>query len=275
MRFTLPFVDIQISLRPPRRGRFLAVLLGSSLLHFIVLSLIGGLLLAGALTVVAKPPPDQVVTISSALNISKRTVAVRTHGMSHPAPTVPQVKRNVPPPPLVKRELAAIAPTAPPLGNSTRERPERPSLTQSDLERDQRTFEQTSQQLKAENDPLAGTANANVKPEAPKPYHMNLNGTMGTPTPQGILEAIRMWREGDNDVYYVRYTVEYSDGSQESGTVPWPIHFPHDNDPLARGDHRLPLPGPPPTFVGDRSTMTPLVLDCYDHRYPYCLIEHE
>ncbi len=87
---------------------------------------------------------------------------------------------------------------------------------------------------------------------------------------------MRRWTDGDVVYYYVRYSVTYPDGTFETGVVPWPIHFPLNNDPFARGVHSMPLPGPAPDYVASADTaMHALVKNCYDHRYDYCPIARE
>jgi hypothetical protein len=70
---------------------------------------------------------------------------------------------------------------------------------------------------------------------------------------QGIYYPIRGWRQDGLDYYDAAYEFIYPDGSDERGTVPWPIHFPPDADPFFSADplalSKTPLPGPPAGYV--------------------------
>ena len=74
----------------------------------------------------------------------------------------------------------------------------------------------------------------------------------------GIINYTKRWVVGDEDYYYVHYEYMYGDGHVEEADVPWPVHYPKNNDPFARGDHRVPIQDPPKDFVPS-GTLTPIL----------------
>ena len=251
--------------------------------HLVVVSGLVALLTRSVLPVLAHRPPDDIVAISSAIRIEHRTRPVPAHNpipRPRAAPVTPR-KPAPPEPKPVPRPLpkAVTAPT-----HIAERRPREiakiaynaPAITQQQLQAQTQAFEKTIAQAKAANDPVAGAATANLTPEAPKRYAMNVNGSFGTPEPEGVLYPMKRWVQGAYVYYYVRYLAEYADGTTESGIVPWPIRFPASNDPFAHDRHRMPLPGPMSDYVAAADVqMQPLVRNCYDHRYDYCPIAHE
>jgi hypothetical protein len=61
----------------------------------------------------------------------------------------------------------------------------------------------------------------------------------------GEIFAISKQRIGDTMWYYTRYTYMHSDGTYEADSIPWPFHYPINDDPFARHDKRIPLQAPP------------------------------
>jgi hypothetical protein len=264
----LPFGEIEINVRKSRRARplFWYGLL-SAALHVAMLVLAGFLVLR---TLIPITPPNQqrpeIVTISSAARVQSRPHAVAAHhSLVRPEPVQPNAARVTP-----SRERAELSKPAK-MAYATSSR-----LTQAQLQAQTRAFEQTIAQAKAANDPVAGAANTSQNPASTKRYAMNLQGEFAKPQPEGILYPSKRWVDGPYVYYYVTYTAVYADGSTETGVVPWPIRFPLGQDPFARGVHHMPLPGPLPDYVLPSGVaMTPLVKNCFDHRYQYCPIEHE
>ena len=259
----------------------------SAAFHLVVVSGLIALLARTVLPVLAHRPPEEIVAISSAVRIEHRARPVPAHNPiprpravqavpREPAPPAPKPVSKPAPKPLPKaekapehiatrrpREIAKIAYNA-------------PAINQQQLQAQTQSFQQTIAQARAANDPVAGAATSNVTPEAPKRYAMNVNGSFGTPAPEGVLYPLKRWVQGEYVYYYVRYLAEYADGTTEAGVVPWPIRFPASNDPFAHDRHRMPLPGPMPDYVASSGAqMQPLVKNCYDHRYDYCPIAHE
>lgn len=265
----LPFGEIELSVRRARRARPLFwFTLASAVLHVVVLSLVATYLLRAIFPVQQKP---QIVTvaISSATRIEHRAV---------PQPVKQPVPAREQPKTVAQQEPQAPArpePVRHPAQRRELSRPQRPDLA-AQLAADNRAYERTVAQLKAQDNPLAGDAIPSAAPAAPKRYTLNLSGKFGQPHPEGVLYPLKRWTDGAYVYYYVRYTAEYADGSTEEGEVPWPIRFPLHADPFARGIHEMPLPGPPEGYLApDGIAMTPLVQNCYDHRYRYCPIQHE
>ena len=68
----------------------------------------------------------------------------------------------------------------------------------------------------------------------------------------GEIFAISQQRVGNTMWYYTRYTYMHGDGSYESDDIPWPFHYPVNDDPFARHDKRIPLQPPPAGYKPDR-----------------------
>lgn len=259
-------------MRKFRRWRlFLWSLFASFVLHALFMWLAGPLWL-NRFAAHEKQQQAVVTTISTAVRIDRRMQPERA---AHPV--VPQPQHALPQP----QHVAAAAPHAavvPPHITRTRSvTPPQPHvLTQADLDAQTRQYERTIAKAKAANNPLAGIANAAVKPESPKRYTFNIASEVGSPLPNGLLVAIDSWHRGGYTYYHVHYDVEYADGEQESGDVPWPIRYPPGADPFAQGIHTMPLPGPPADWSPPAGTqLAPLLKNCYDHRYTYCPIAYE
>jgi hypothetical protein len=252
----------------------------SALLHVFVFTLIAGSILHAFVR--AKQPQQQpvMVSISSALRIEPRTQPVRAnHPIERPRPQPqpqPQVQQQQPQPRQVSAQRPELSKPARVAYAQPRARTQTQTLTQAQIDAQTRAFQQTIAQARAASDPVAGVAQSNVQPAAPKRSVLNLQGNFGPPQPEGVLYPVKRWIDGPYVYYYVRYDAEYADGSTESGVVPWPIRFPLNADPFARGIHRMPLPGPLPGYeLPGGIAMQPLVKNCYDHHYDYCPIEHE
>lgn len=258
-------------MRKLRRWRlFWLSLLASLALHALFVWLAGPLWLDRFIAN-AKLQQPLVTTISSAARIEQRPKPQRAAHQVVPAPqTQPQPQR-----------VAAALPhsaVVPPHRTRSRQPapPKTHSLTQSVLDAETRQFEKTIAQAKAANNPLAGIVSATVKPQSPKRYTFNIAGQVGTPLPNGLLVAMDSWPRGNYTYYHVHYDVEYADGEQESGDVPWPIRYPKNADPFAQGLHTMPLPGPPAGWTPPAGAdLPPLIKNCYDHRYAYCPIAYE
>lgn len=271
MRFVvpLPFGEIEFSVRRMRRPRPLFwFVLASALFHVVVLSVVARYLLQAIFPVEPKP---QIITVavSSALRIEHREIPQPVK-QPVPAREQPQTPAQQQPQALTRPE-----PVRHPMQRRELSRPLRPDLA-AQLAADNRAYQRTVAQLNAQNNPIAGDAQPSLPPAALKRYTLNLSGRFGKTEPEGVLYPLKRWTDAAYVYYYVRYTAEYADGSTEEGEVPWPIRFPLHSDPFARGIHQMPLPGPPDGYLAPQGiAMTPLVRNCYDHRYQYCPIEHE
>ncbi len=254
----------------------------SIVFHFTIVPLLVWLLRAGHFV---PPAPKELVYVrtSSALRISH---------VSHPRPPKPRVQ---PQPALAqhqvavqraqghmsrprtqpRREIARIDPRAlriaPPKVTYSR-----PTL---DTAQQQQQFEKTIARLREQSDPVIGAARP-VKPATTiKRYAFDFSGSLGTaPRGEGILTPEESWHDGGYDYYYVRYWVQYPDGTTETGHVPWPLRYRPSQDPFRLGIEHFPLPVPLPDFSLPAGTVLhPLVAYCFKHREEIssCPIYHE
>lgn len=258
-------------MRKFRRWRLLLWSLLASLVFHALFVWLAGPLWLNRFIMRAREQQPVVATISTAARIDR---------MPKPQRAMHRVVR-IQPQPQQPKHVAAAAPreqvVPPHLTHTRAEQPQRThALTQSDLDAQTKQFEKTIAQAKAVNNPLAGISTASVKPAAPKRYTFNVASQVGSPLPNGILEPTDRWRRGGYTYYYVHYDVEYTDGEEESGDVPWPIRYPTGADPFAQGIHTMPLPGPPADWTpAAGAELQPLIKNCYDHRYAYCPIAYE
>jgi hypothetical protein len=245
-------------------------LVASLVLHALIVWVLGPLFMQ-RVAPSARVQPPLIVTISTAPRIAKRTQPQRAMHRVVQVQTQPQQQRQVAQAPAPREQIVL-----PHLSRNAKQPPPKHGLTQADLDAQTRQFDKTIAQAKAANNPLAGIANANVKPQTLKRYAFNVAGQVGSPLPNGLLTPTDRRYKGPYTIYYVHYDVEYVDGEQESGDVPWPIRYPSSADPFAEGIHTMPLPGPPPNWTLPAGTdLPPLLKNCYDHRYMYCPIARE
>ena len=101
---------------------------------------------------------------------------------------------------------------------------------------------------------LAAANAAMARPvQTVKHYEMHFAGIHEGMNPgDGIIRPTKHWRVGDVNYYYVHYEYMYGDGRVEEDDVPWPVHYPINDDPFARGDRRIPIQDPPPGYTPDR-----------------------
>lgn len=250
-------------------------------------------------------PPDEVITISSALHLEKhaRPVPVpprrraarpappgravlpvarparRPQRALEPPPAVALAKPAYQAPSLLRHELAKLAPhaaTQPERSQKAttvrpRARPQQlaavehtrgndpnralaaqAALSQERLAQIERDLAKAIAQTRTQVDPIRNVPRE--PPAAPKHYRIQLQGKFGNlRRGEGTYSPIKSWRENGLDYYYVSYEFTYPDGTYETGSVPWPIHFNPSADPFVREDIGLlahtPLPAPPPDYV--------------------------
>jgi hypothetical protein len=98
---------------------------------------------------------------------------------------------------------------------------------------------------------LAAANAAMARPvETMKHYEMHYVGIHEGMNPgDGIIRPIKHWRVGNENYYYVHYEYMYGDGRVEEDDVPWPVHYPVNDDPFARGDKRIAIQDPPKDFT--------------------------
>jgi len=265
-----------------RRPVLLWCMLISVALHAIFVPLLAAMALRGRLHAHATRQPEELIAMSSAVRLEKRT-----HPKKAEAPQNRPVSRSRKPAQVrrtqpihrlaVQLPQRAVAPLPRPTATTAAAKPAPSQAPAESPEQAQtRAFEQTIAAARVANNPLAGAANQNARPASVHHYRLNIEGTVSEPQPEGILYPLKRWIGGGYVYYYVHYVVQYTDGSTESGDVPWPIRFPLAADPFAHGQRRMPLPGPPRNYVaGSDLSMSPLVKNCYDHRYSTCPIAHE
>ncbi len=257
-----------------RRFRALLWCLVLSLVfHFVAVPLIVGLF--GTRQTFAQPR-ELIYQTSSALRVS-RMPRPRPRTVTPPHPIVTAKQPPIPvhraaAPPQVRRELAKIGPG--PRADVPHLSP--PSI---DIAQQEAQYEKTIAQLRQENNPLAGAARPVETPAAPKRYTFDFSGSVGTgPQAEGILTPVESWRDGPYTYYYVRYYVQYADGSTETGYVPWPIRYLPKVDPFLNHWQHFPLPIPLPDYVMPGGTdLHPLIAFCWEHRSELsdCPIEHD
>ena len=264
-----------------RVSRLLLVCIVLSLvLHFTV----GPLLvwLFGRRQAAQQPQEVVFVTRSTALQIAHRTrPRPAARAMPRPQPRVahsrPQPVREQQPQPesTPVREIARIDRRAPvPL-------PAERATQSVDIAEDEQQFEKTIARLRTQNDPVLGAQKPVVHPETVKHYAFDVAAAVGAgPHPEGILEPMpgSPWHKDGYNYYYVRYYVEYADGSTETGIVPWPLRYAPRSDPFRLGLLHIPLPKPLPDYqLPPGTNLQPLVAYCFEHRalLESCPIAHD
>lgn len=223
-------------------------------------------------THLARKRPDEIVTISSALRFEKRArPAPMPRRRASAQPTLPPVATPVKPsyvaPSLLRRELANVAKAsartstahpatavkaAHPATPHAPSRPVAPAFSRERLAQIDRDLSKTIAQARSHVDPMR--AIAHETPAAPVRYRVQMEGKFGSLRHgQGTYSPIKSWHADGLDYYYVTYEYVYPNGTYESGSVPWPIHFRPANDPFANDRldllARTPLPSPPSDYV--------------------------
>ncbi len=148
-----------------------------------------------------------------------------------------------------------------------------------DPQAQQAQFEKTIAKLREENNPVESAARPVQTPETARRFNFDISGSIGTaPHGEGILTPLQSWHADGYDYYYVRYWVEYPDGTTETGIVPWPLRYLPAVDPFRLGIQHFPLPVPLAGYALPAGTaLHPLVAYCYEHRseLPSCPIYHD
>jgi hypothetical protein len=189
-------------------------------------------------------------------------VAPRPHPVSTVAPSVPRPRHEI-----AHIRLHAPADTAP--SHALTVAPESPRRTTkpvavapvpdnkpalSDRQIAQ-LGEQFSKTIAESHETLAGVQAESEKAQVItiKHYSVAFSGIHEGLNPgDGEIFAVSKQRIGNTMWYYTRYTYMHSDGTYEADTIPWPFHYPIDDDPFARHDKRIPLQPPPPDYKPDR-----------------------
>ena len=240
----------------------------------VILSLCWHLCTAWLVPLQRTPKPPKVVVTIGEIRLEKRRPSL-------PPPPAParNVVRHVvreaaitPSAPQPRKELAHITPHAVAYQpKSSVSHAQAPALPQVD-------FTKTIAELRAKNDPIAGSK-VTIAEAPAKHYSSDFSTSIGTASAgEGYLDVIQSWKDEGYDYYRVRYLVQYPDGTSESGIVPWPIRYPPQADPFRLGIHRMPLPVPLPDFTLPAGTVLhPLVAYCFEHRTELasCPIAHD
>lgn len=247
-----------------RRDPFTLAVLLSLLVH--LMALLAYVLLAprllGALP--ASRPPNELVALSDAIRLEKRTIPRSAPRPVVPPPAarmlpVPQPARVAPPPAAPRPEVAHIVRRAPPVPRPAPRaqvayepapRPARPNaLTQAQLAAYEREFSRT---IVAAQAAAAIAPPPKEPPAASKRYDFVMNGTLkDLLSAQGEVTPLQSWvdRSRRLDWYYIRVHVVYSDGSSETVDIPWPVSFAMDDDPVATHAIFHHIPDPPPGYA--------------------------
>lgn len=213
-------------------------------------------------------------TTSSSLELARRPHP-RPASIPHP-PTQTQTQTHPQPQPQEqrpqRREIARIEPRA-------RISAPRVPSTGIDFAHQQAAFEKTIARLRTEDNPVMSAARPIQTPSAPKRFTYNFAGSFGSgPRAEGVLTPVKSWRDGPYDYYYVEYSVQYADGTTETGYVPWPIRYLPRNDPFLQRWQNFPLPLPLPDFqLPADANLHPLIAYCLEHvrELQSCPIEHD
>ncbi len=148
-----------------------------------------------------------------------------------------------------------------------------------DVAAQQVIFEKTIAQLRQQNDPVAGSQRPVQTSDSAKHFSYDFSESLGSaPHGEGILSPVQSWHEDGYDYYYVRYWVQYPDGTSETGIVPWPLRYLPGQDPFRLGIQHFPLPAPLADYSLPAGTsLHPLVAYCYEHRgeISSCPIYHD
>lgn len=261
---------------------FAAAFFLSLVLHFIAGPLLVWLF-GVRLSPIAQPAPQVVVmriTSSSIRHASQpkpqraHLPAARPAAQVHPVERPQQLAQSKalqPQPHEVRREIARFDPRSihPPPAHA---------IAVNAPQTQEAMYERTIAKLRAENNPLLSAARPVSQPAAPKHYSYDFSGVGTAPDSEGVLTPVQSWHDGGYDYYYVRYWVQYADGSTETGVVPWPLRYRPSQDPFRLGLEHFPLPVPLPDYVLPGGTnLHPLVAFCFEHReeFPSCPIRHD
>ena len=126
-----------------------------------------------------------------------------------------------------------------------------PRLSHTQIAQLEGEFSKTIAQAQADENPIRA---AKLTPQATmKHFGMQFSGIHAGLSPgEGYIEPVSEQRIGRTMWYYTHYEYMYADGSVEEDNIPWPFHYPINNDPFARGDHMISLEEPPPDYAPNR-----------------------
>ena len=218
-------------------------------------------------------PKSDVITLEKAQPEQPKPQAVAKPIPKPPPPPPPQPRVKpvvIVAPPEVHHELAHITPhaprqTAPAQGHSVAlaprtalppsapQAPKSQYYSQEQLDQLNGSFEKS---IAASHQTLAqANAAMNTAPQmTTKHYQMQFNGIHEGMNPgDGIISTIGPGeRRGNQMWYWTHYEYMYGDGHVEEDDIPWPFHYPINDDPFARHDRRIPLQAPPADYRPNR-----------------------
>jgi len=248
-------------------------------------------------------PRPQPVTPPRPVAPQRPSVVVKAQKPELPKPPEPveRPKRSVAPPAkrTERKELAAAKPSPlPDVENGTpREgktkaiegktdvalapvQPKTPATRQGpysdqQLAALQRQFAQTIAQARTQSNPL------NVPTEPPagqKRYKLQMRGIYAyLRNGEGDIIPTRRWTQNDYNYYYMNYEIQYSDGTYEQGSVPWPSRWPASVvADIERPGWHGPMPCPAPgyslpslaEFAQLKLAVRDALHNCFPQRYP-------
>jgi hypothetical protein len=266
------------ALRARISRRFYWALIASIVLHFTIAAFV-----FVRHHVMREGLPEEIVSVTTRLDITRRPPPAQP--AAKPVPPRPLPLKPKPQPP--SRSLAQPAPPHRELARITRSAPEaqpppapvHANTTVAIVSRHPVDFEKTIAQLREQNDPVLSAERPVHPGETTKRYAYDFSASIGSaPHGEGILTPEKTWQADGYDYYYVRYWVQYPDGTTETGVVPWPLRYVPSIDPFRLHILHFPLPAPLADFTLPAGTsLHPLVAYCYAHRdeLQSCPIYHD
>jgi len=220
-----------------------------------------------------RPKPETIVVLSSATTIRHETVPVpvQLHREVQTTQSVDQhpsraeqsedrVRVTVAAAPPARRELTYTAPSAPPTPAQTSAPAARQPAPMTALQRDEAMFRREVAQLQARNNPMSV---ATISPRPASSYrrsYVNISGVdRNQETYEGIVTPTQTWFDGQRRCHYASYDVEYSSGASDRGSIPWPLCYALDHDPMVLPDGQ-PVPNGSPVPPQDLYPMEGYVL---------------
>jgi hypothetical protein len=191
---------------------------------------------------VAAPPPPAVVVAPQPAPVTEH------HELEHIVAHAPH--RTVP-------ERGPSTATVPRVTQPGAPRTAHPYYSDDQIAQMNQSFAKT---IASAHEDLAAANAAMARPvETMKHYEMHYAGIHEGMNPgDGIIRPVKHWVSGGENWYYVHYEYMYGDGHVEEADVPWPVHYPFNDDPFARGDKRVPIQDPPKDFV-PQGTLPPIL----------------
>jgi hypothetical protein len=188
------------------------------------------------------PHPHPLVTVAPSLPHPRHEIArIRPHAAAQPpAEPFPPISARATPRHVKPVALAAPTPDT------------KPALSDRQIAALGDEFAKT---IAESHETLAGVQaqSEHAQVDTVKQYAVHFSGIHEGMNPgDGEIYAVSKQRIGDTMWYYTRYTYMHADGTYEADSIPWPFHYPVNDDPFARHDKRIPLQPPPAGFKPDR-----------------------